>query len=290
MADVDAILDRCTRLCSVPGVITRLIGMLSSGDYQPEEMVKLIRSDEGIAAAILRAANSAAFGAPGTTFSLEQGIVRLGSRNLMKVALGQQSNSMLKNGGCAYGLRRIDLWKEAVSGAIAAERFARIVEGVEPGEAYAAALLRDIGKLAIDSAFNDHVLEDIDSNLATREGYEAAERALLGIDHAALGAALAARWSMPERIVRTIRLHHAPEPPGGADADVLTDVVHVSDIVSMWAGFALGEDGLSHRMADHVGSSLGLTRQCIEQVIVEVRTEMDSMEEAVLGQSNRSTA
>lgn len=287
MADVSALLDRCNRLASVPGVLVRVVAMLSAGDYEPVELEKVIRADEGIMAAVIGAANSAAFGASGKAFSLEQSIVRLGSRNLTQIALAQQAGTMLEGGGAAYGLRRVDLWKSAVGGAIAAETFARELRVCDPGMAYAAALLRDIGKLAIDTALSADALQGIDESLVECEGFEIAEHALLGVNHAELGGALADRWGLPERIANAIRLHHAPPPPGEPDADPMIDVVHAADLVSMWAGLAIGDDGLGHRMAPHISQTLGLTRPRLEQAVAEVWAAVEELQAANDAQSTR---
>jgi HD-like signal output (HDOD) protein len=53
-----------------------------------------------------------------------------------------------------------------------------------------------------------------------------AERAILGITHAEVGAMVAAQWNFPELLGNAIRDHHDP-----ACADFLTSVIQLADLL-----------------------------------------------------------
>lgn len=290
MGSVEALIDRCVDLSPAPVIIARVASMLSSGEYDSEEVQRLIMTDEAISAAVLRTANSAHYGVPGRVFDLREGIVRLGSKTLRRIVLEHQSAKLFDNAGEAYGLRRQDLWRGAVGGALAAELLAEDRKTCDPGIAYVAGLLRDIGKLAVDVALGPNAFREDEPASPTDRGFTEQERLRLGVDHAELGAALAARWNLPERICNAIRYHHTPPPPGEENADPLIDTVHAADFVTLWAGLCVGDDGLGYALAPHVRESLAFDRATAESEIVETMTRFKDLEEAITGRPERGAA
>jgi putative nucleotidyltransferase with HDIG domain len=172
---------------------------------------------------------------------------------------------MLANAGRSYGLRRGALSQSALGGAIAADQLARL-HGANREIAFVAALLRDIGKLAIDAVAGPDALEQIAAAADTRP-FLAYEREAFGADHAELGAILCERWSLPHEIVRAVRGHH--EPPSDP-AEPLTDVVHAADCISRWAGLGLGCDGLMYPFDAAARERLGFSRDALEAIVADV--------------------
>jgi hypothetical protein len=70
-----------------------------------------------------------------------------------------------------------------------------------------------------------------------------AERALLGFDHAAAGAALAERWKLPPALVDAIAHHHDPFR-AAPDHAALACAAHVSEALCLTLGIGVGGDGL----------------------------------------------
>ena len=116
-------------------------------------------------------------------------------------------------------------------------------------ELASAALLHDVGKLALPSRRRG----DHDRDARTPEERLRAERLEHGVDHAALGGALARSWNLPERLAMAIESHHSDAPVGDAAivrvADMLTHHQHGDPIdldALLRAGHRLGfsRDGL----------------------------------------------
>jgi len=264
MDRVEQLIAKCDGLSAFPHTVISVASMLADGSYNPDEMERLIRTDEALSTAVLRAVNSAFFGVPGKLFELKDGIVRLGSKRLTRIVLDHKTDELFVDAGAAYGLRRHGLWRSSVAGAVAAEMLAEKHQACDPSQAYIAALLRDIGKLAIESSLGSDALAGVSSDDAGGLGFIDSERAALGVDHPEVGAALAKKWELPDELCGAIRSHHAPPAPGEEGASALNDVVHAADTVAMWSGLAIGDDGLCYRLADHVEESLGIKRKEIE--------------------------
>jgi hypothetical protein len=123
-------------------------------------------------------------------------------------------------------------------------------------------LLHDIGKLAVlaqlpgeaESIWMDSTIDPAESTLAR-------EARVLGIDHAGLGANLAAKWKLPADLVQAIRNHHRPAGAfGAADPMPLRKSLHIMQIANQLAKYCYPH---SDRMeidavSDEVFSLLGL--------------------------------
>lgn len=280
MAALMEMIQSLDALPSLPGPLLRVSAMLSSGEADPDELRDIVANDEALTMAILKAANSALYGAPGRVFNLRESIVRLGSKTLMKIVMQQQASDLFAGGGEAFGLRRGALWRGALGGAVAAERLAER-HGLSDTElCYLCALLRDVGKLVLDVQFGTDYISQVRQHATPEISFVEAERQTFEFDHAVIGAELARHWGLPERICDAIRYHH--DPPGSAPShDVLFDVVHAADLVAMWAGLAIGDDGLQYALAPHVRVNLGLCPRDAESDIAATWARVMDLEEAM---------
>jgi HD-like signal output (HDOD) protein len=277
--DLTDFLDQCSEPPPAPDAALRVIALISSGQPTVGELERIIRVDEGLSFKVLKLANSSAYGASGKSFDLSRSISRLGVRTLSRLILEESAGRLYANAGVAYGLRRRDLWRGSVGGAIAAELLAER-HGGDAGLCYTCALLRDIGKLVVDARYP----EGAPGMLASASGsgcQPERERAVFGVDHAELGWRLAERWGLPEPIPTAIRFHHEPPPPDDARHDLLHDLVHAADAVCIWAGLAIGFDGPGRRVAPHVAEGLALDEHGPE--VAETRLRLEEIESMLTG-------
>lgn len=259
------VIEACPDLPAVPALLARIAAMIAEGNTDAQELGDIVRHDEALTGLVLKRANSASRGVPGKTFELPASIVRLGSKELVGIISRHEASKLLPKSGTVYGLSRVGLWRNAVGGAIAAEELAPRTENADPAQCYIAALLRDIGKLAIETALGQHAVDSVPDSQGDASFVEL-EREALGLDHAELGAAIAERWDLPERIVNAIRMHHEPPLPGEPSHDPLIDVVHAADMVCLWSGLGAGDDGAQYPLLDHVRDALALDRHAAESL------------------------
>lgn len=282
MASVKDFLDKCPEPPPAPAAALRAIAVIQSGDFDMSELEQIIRADEALSARILSLVNSVAYNTTNRTFDLSESLVRLGSRQVAKLILEQSTRCLFTGAEASYGVRREQLWRGAVGGAIAAELIAQRDGKVDPALAYVCALLRDIGKLVIEVACGEEAATKM---MAASDStcHLDRERTAFGIDHAELGAGLAESWNLPAPIPDAIRFHHEPPPPGDERHNDLFDVVHAADIISLWAGLAIGVDGLEYRLARHVQEGLHLNVQEAEAEIVETWSRINEIEGVLAG-------
>ncbi len=286
MATLSNTLAALDRLPALPTTSVRLVVMLAGDgrNVEFEEIESIVRRDESMAASVLRRANSAAYAMPGRTFSLGESVRRLGTRTLCRIALETQVSGALANAGRAYGLRRGALSQCALGGAIAADTLARR-RRVDPELCFVSALLRDIGKLAIDAIAGSEALEQIAYQAKTRPFLEY-EREAFGADHAQLGGLLCERWGLPEAITHAVRWHH--EPPSQPHQSV-TDITHCADTVARWAGLGLGLDGLLYPFDAAARTRLDTTRNELEALVADILSASQPIESDTLHTLGSST-
>ncbi|MFK7960170.1 MAG: HDOD domain-containing protein [Phycisphaerales bacterium] len=309
MGSLSQILDNIDDVPALPDSAPALITALMAEEPNLKRIIEIIRRDEGLTTAILRRANSAAWGVPGRTFDIGQSVRRLGVRPLIRMALETQVGSGMLEAGTAYGLQRLAAWRGALFGGLAAEFLAETeperTGGIEPGLAFSTGLLRDIGKLVIDQlvlknpdntidpgAATAEAVDDVDGDAAAQGRAERVpppppplpdtsflevERDRFGADHAALGAELATRWKLPDEMISAIAAHHEPAPPGDAAHSSLHDLIHAADTMSLWAGLAIGHDGLRYPVATHVQRGLLRSPRRVESWMAEVWTRYGSV-------------
>jgi HD-like signal output (HDOD) protein len=279
---MNKVLDNLTGLASLPQTVLKITSMLTSGRASAAEIEAIARNDEAISMTILRWANSSAYGRPGKTFSLKESVSRLGNANLLNIVLQQKTSTMFTNAGAAYGLARGMLWRNALGGALCAQSLAKQHSFENPELAFLCGLLRDIGKLAFDGYFGAAYTDRVIACFRPNKTFIEAEREAFGFDHCQLGAALAKRWNLPDRIVTCIGYHHYPAAPG-TEHDTLIDIVHAADIVCLWAGIAIGCDGMQYKLAEHVRTGLNLSRSAAENLILDTWASLKQTE-ALMGQ------
>jgi putative nucleotidyltransferase with HDIG domain len=110
-----------------------------------------------------------------------------------------------------FGSPKLDgLWPHSLEVADLSQQLARQAGNVDPGEAYLAGLVHDVGRMALLSAplYDSARLEGM-AGSACPELY--AEDLLLRTNHAELGAQITAQWRLPEAMSAAIRQHHRPE-------------------------------------------------------------------------------
>jgi HD-like signal output (HDOD) protein len=106
--------------------------------------------------------------------------------------------------------------------------------------------------------------------------FDEAERRVLGIDHAEVGAVLLESWGLPADIVEAVRYHHRPDDFEGDPLGV--DLVHIADILSMESGIGAGEmDGLCYRVSPGAGSRRRLRALEKESVLYNMVCTLDEL-------------
>ena len=260
---------------ALPTPAIRVVQLVQDPEVNIRELTEAVRYDPSLTAMVLRLANSSYFGAARSIGSVQEAVLRLGTKRLFRVFMASAMAPLAQLTVRGYDLEPGKLLEHAVGAALAADRLAASLPKRPPDHAFTAALLHDIGKIAMGS----HVRIDAKPimDLAFRESlpFDQAEREVLGIDHAEAGAVLLEFWNLPHHLVEAVRWHHEPDK-ARLDTTV-ADLVHAADSLCLLAGIGTGADGMQYRPAANVLSRLRLGTRLGEMVICEVADQLKDL-------------
>ncbi|MEA3287215.1 MAG: HDOD domain-containing protein [Candidatus Marinimicrobia bacterium] len=275
MSRRDQIIDQLGSIPAMPVVVDKLRQLLADPDVDFRELADVLKYDPGMTANLLRLANSAYFGFRTQADNIRQCVSRLGTKRMgelvMTAAVGPVMQGQIKG----YDLPAGELWKHSIAVAIGTEQLAGLLGLQIPEDAFTAGLLHDIGKIIMGTFIEvdtGPILELVEEQGVT---FDEAERQVLGIDHAEIGALLFEKWNFPSAIINTARWHHAPQN-FGAESLVL-NLVHIADSVSMMSGIGTGQDGLAYRISDKILEKLPINNQIIEACAFETMIKVNEL-------------
>jgi HD-like signal output (HDOD) protein len=130
---------------------------------------------------------------------------------------------------------------------------------------FAAALLKDIGKVLMDPNVERFSTEINTLVLDLGLSFIEAEKKVIGIDHAELGAIVAEKWGLGPKMVHIIRNHHLPE--GIESTDFESALVYLADNLCLMMGMGEGTNGLAHRCHQEVVDTVGFSERDLEEIM-----------------------
>ncbi len=193
----------------IPQTAVTILNLLADERCQPAELIRLIETDQVLAAKTLSLCHSAAFGRQPPVESIDKAVLILGQGHLLSLVATAALDSLLSTRQAGYALQKGGLYKHALAVAHAAKTIAQRTGLVSPGLAYAAGLLHDVGKVGLDRFFAARL--PLFYQRHNGEGLIGLERQFLGMDHQEAGLLLAGQWGLPESIGQAIGFHHQPE-------------------------------------------------------------------------------
>ncbi|MBX7255037.1 MAG: HDOD domain-containing protein [Candidatus Hydrogenedentes bacterium] len=267
----DQILEEIKLVPSLPASATEAVSIVRDPNASLTELEAIIECDAGLATNILRLANSAYFGGRGSISTVKDATVRLGTKRIVQLVLTTAVAPRIKPPLAGYDMPSGALLAHSVAAAVGAEQLAQELRLAAPDYTYTAGLLHDIGKIVLGTYLNVEAKPILDLAFGEGVSFEEAERQVLGIDHAEVGAELLTWWRLPDDVVRVVRYHHDPYAIADGDGDgIVTDLVHVGDHIGRLCGTALGADGVNYSVSPRSVERLALTPEITESVVGKV--------------------
>jgi putative nucleotidyltransferase with HDIG domain len=213
---VDARLqDAIARIGQLP-VLDRALRRVRELAGDPEsdtnELVAALESDPGLAANVLRFANSAACARPIRAQTVRQAVNLVGRLTVGRLAVEAAVCRFFElapgTGGASRGLLHVHASQvAAVAGALADRA------GADAEAAHLAGLLHDLGKLVMPLAFGEDELDAVARQHPIGAARAHLERERFGVDHAHAGEVFAREAFLEARVFNAIGAHHGDGIP-----------------------------------------------------------------------------
>ncbi len=215
-----------TSLPSPPQLYVELTALLAEGSPSMQDVGRLVERDIATAAKVLQLTNSAFFGLSRSITRIDEAVNYLGIGTLKALILSAQALTAFRP---VRPIEGFSIEAHERHGTLVAALARRIVpRGAAQDEAFAAALLHDIGWLVLAAQEPDHVAEVLAG--AELQGlapaYVELESGLT--THADVGAHLLGLWGLPDGIVAAVARHHVPAAPERPGLDTVA-AVHIAD-------------------------------------------------------------
>jgi putative nucleotidyltransferase with HDIG domain len=232
------------------------LSALDLGNSGFTDLVAAIESDTGLTVAVLRRAQGLTVRR--AIANIPEAVTRLGSDDL-RAAIDEVPQAAFPWRTTQEALIQ-DLRVHGQTVALAADRLAAEVSFAERDDLFCAALVHDVGKLVFSLAIGD-ANWCVDTRSSTPEQRIREERRLATLDHAALGAVLAERWGLPERLSAAIGDHHRSDSEAS-----LTSLLRLADIV---AHYSMG-DAVDRRIMLRLAAILGVRGPALRDALFEL--------------------
>jgi len=203
-------LKTCRRLPSPPTYALKIIDLVNDPELDIGQAVKVFSLDPVMVSKILRIANSPLYASQRKVDTLQMAILLLGLNATISLALSFSLVNGLRQGHSDASLNHSLFWKRAGLAAAASRVLGAYGELQCLEELFIAALLQDIGMLALDRISPDLYA---DSTLNQYRHTQVVDHELqqLGCSHATVGGWLLAQWGLPDRLHRAVTFSENPQ-------------------------------------------------------------------------------
>ncbi|MQA22039.1 HDOD domain-containing protein [Rugamonas rivuli] len=269
---VDDVIKAVRDLPSLPAVVSELLASMNQDDIDTHALAAKITLDQALTAKTLRLANSSFYGMPAKVTSIQQAISVLGFHAIRTLVTAcSVTDSFAPVPGSQFDFPAF--WRHSIASAVCARVLAPHVR-VNPDTAFTAGLLHDLGTLVLASRFPDDYRRVHAYRIEHDCTAEPAQLAVFGIDHAAVGSALAAHWKFPAPIQAAVAEHHQP---GGDGPATLSTVIYVANIVAHALDLSAQEDDQAPPLSLAAWQKLGLSDAAWAGVFAETEQLYDTM-------------
>ncbi|MGK5034332.1 HDOD domain-containing protein [Janthinobacterium sp. LB3P118] len=270
------IIRQIQELPSLPVVVLELLSSMDQDDTDVHVLAQKIELDQALAAKTLRIANSSFYGMQSKVTSIPQAVSVLGFHSIRTVVTACALTSSFAP--VAGGFDFQAFWRHSLATAIATRLLAPHLH-INPETAFTAGLLHDLGTLVLVTRFPaEHALVRSYRQVHDCQMAEA-ELAVIGIDHAQVGSALAAYWKFPEAIQQAVADHHAIDR---LEAGSLPLAVHMANAIALALDLAGIDDALVPPLSPAVWRSLALDEQTWFALLRQTEHTFDEMSRIML--------
>jgi putative nucleotidyltransferase with HDIG domain len=212
-------------LPSAPSMYWDLTMAAAKPETDINDLAAIVEKDPAMSLKVLQLVNSAYFGAARRVTSVQQAVARLGVELLKALTLTVHAFDTLKAPPCE-GFSIDELQEHSLTTARLAKQLC--LDATSSSEAFAAAMLHDVGKLVLAVGAPGRLREVLEEQQKSKRPFFVVELERFGITHAEIGAYLLGSWGLPLTMVEAVAYHHTPSAAPESCIPVIA-ALHVAD-------------------------------------------------------------
>ncbi|NEQ67211.1 MAG: HDOD domain-containing protein [Symploca sp. SIO2D2] len=230
---IPLLLEYAVCLPASPKIFARLTKIIENEDTPLDLVASLVKMDPGVAAQILRATNSAFYGASFKINDLETAISRIGYNEVHAVLDMVVSEEYFYQALPAYGITASEFSDKSVEVAIVCEVLAKRI-GIDFNLPYITGLLHSIGQLAINLYLERmETMSDLTAIDPSKPIIET-EAEVLGVTRWKVGYELLKHWQFEPEVWQAVKNQANPEasPSYVRSTAILTLSIWIADQIA----------------------------------------------------------
>jgi HD-like signal output (HDOD) protein len=265
---LDDLIARTLELPVLPATTQKVLGLMSDPDVSIEKIKRLVSTDPGLTAKILKVANSAFYGSYRNIQNLSQAILRLGLNAVRNIVIATSMKNVYKKFGLAEKL----IWEQMIGSALAASVIARHTRLVDPEDAFIGGLLHDIGKVVVNNEFPEKFAKVIERVYNEQVTFEVAEKDYFDFSQREVGAFVVKKWGFPENLEFLIRYFDDQEALS-RDKQLahLVAIIALSDRLCQKFGMGWRKTGDSEVSFGNLPEILGIDETVMPEILEGVK-------------------
>jgi putative nucleotidyltransferase with HDIG domain len=269
---------------SLPMVCSRLNEALNDPRSSTLEIAELIGNDAALTARLLRLVNSTFYGFPTRIETPSQAVMIIGTAHLCDLALTTAISRMFRD--IPEDLVSMEsFWRHSIACGLTARVLATHRREPNAERFFVAGVLHDIGRLVLFQQAPDLARAALLRAHERGELLHAAERDVVGFDHAAIGATLLRTWGLPASLEECVAYHHDPLQAHRHPLEAA--IVHVADVITQALGFGTSGERLVPSVAPLAWDLLELPAAVVPIVVAEVEEQFGDVSRAILAEAVR---
>ena len=223
---IELIIRKLTAPATMPGTLAAIIPLLKSTTLPIQQLAQIISADPSLTAQMLSLAASHSIKLDTDDNIITHTLEHLPAHVVRQAILSTKVYQPVT--GSNPAVYRENLLRFSLTTACIAQQLSTgVLESDQKEIAFTAALLHNIGKLAIDDAMPKSFEKIINEARMLGVSDIEVERKYLGIDHTIIGKRLGEKWNLPQEIINSIWLHRSDT---NAIDSTITDTKFISVI------------------------------------------------------------
>ncbi len=204
----------CPKLPTLPAIAVEVLRLTSEPDVPIKKIADVVQNDQAIGAKILKTVNSSYYGLSTPCPTIARAMSYMGLNTVKSLVLGFSLVDTFKGideAASEVGFDLVGHWRRAIYSASGARLLAKHSSAVDPDECFIAALLHDIGALAMFLAAGRQYTDVVNEFAPASKEAIAAERKAFGFSRLDAGLGLAKSWRLPETLQSSIEYRLKPD-------------------------------------------------------------------------------